>query len=61
MENYTYITSNEKHDFYIRKIDNKDWYCYAFNKGTTERAAMAGSTTKKAVIEIVNAWAGWMK
>lgn len=57
----TKIAENENHDFYISKVSARDWYAYAMEKGTNIAVTMAGTTTKKAVIEIANAWAGWMK
>lgn len=58
-DGYRLMASNNKHDFYIRKV-GKEWYTYAMNRGTNLNTTMAGFRTKKAAATAALTWAGWM-
>lgn len=57
-----YITTNGVKDFYIMKCDSRTWYVEAYPHGTMDytKKTIGGFTTKKAAMECVEAWKGWM-
>lgn len=60
-DSYTFITSNDKYDFYISKHKlGKDWYTEAWIKDTKNCVTMAGFSTKQKAIHAANSWSEWM-
>ena len=59
-DGYKLMASNEKHDFYIKRVDANCWFTYAMDRGTNLNTTMAGFRTKKAATTAALAWAGWM-
>ena len=57
-----YIDTNGVKDFYIMKCGSRDWYVEAYPHGTMDytRKTIGGFTTKRAAMECVEAWKGWM-
>lgn len=62
MNTRVYIDTNNKRDFYIMHCD-REWYVEAYPTGTMDytRKTIAGFRTKRAALECVEAWKGWMK
>lgn len=54
------ITSNEKYDFYIKKV-NREWFTYTMEKDTNINVTMAGFSTKKVATNAAHSWATWQK
>ena len=57
-----YVDTNGVRDFYVMKCD-REWYIEAYPTGTmdTARKTIGGFSTKKAALECVESWKGWMK
>jgi hypothetical protein len=60
-DGYRLIASNNNNDFYIKKIADRSWFAYCFEKNTNINTTMAGFNTKKAAAKCALMWAGWMK
>ncbi len=57
-----YVDTNGVRDFYVMKCD-REWYVEAYPTGTMDntRKTIGGFSTKKAALECVQSWKGWMK
>jgi len=60
-DGYRLIASNNNNDFYIKKVADREWFAYCFEKNTNINTTMAGFNTKKAATRCALMWAGWMK
>lgn len=60
-DGYRLIASNNNNDFYIKKVADREWFAYCFEKNTNINTTMAGFNTKKAATRCALIWAGWMK
>lgn len=60
-DGYRLIASNNNNDFYIKKVVDREWFAYCFEKNTNINTTMAGFNTKKAATRCALMWAGWMK
>lgn len=60
-DGYRLIASNNNNDFYIKKVADRSWFAYCFEKNTNINTTMAGFTTKKAATRCALIWVGWMK
>lgn len=60
-DGYRLIASNNNNDFYIKKVADREWFAYCFEKNTNINTTMAGFNTKKAATRCALKWAGWMK
>lgn len=60
-DGYKLIASNNHNDFYIKKIADRRWVAYCFEKNTNINTTMAGFDTKKAAVRCALLWVGCMK
>ena len=62
MNTRVYVDTNGKRDFYVMHCDH-EWYVEAYPAGTMDcsRKTIGGFRTKRAALECVEAWKGWMK
>ena len=62
MNTRVYVDTNGKRDFYIMHCEC-EWYIEAYPAGTMDcsHKTIGGFRTKRAALECVEAWKGWMK